>query len=453
MKRFGGLFPEVASFTSIVAAARRAARGKRDSAEVAGFMRNLEPEALRIEREILAKAYRPGPYDTFVISDPKRRQITVAPFRDRVIHHTICDTMEPYLERIFIPDSYACRRGKGTLRAVKRAQHFSRRVSRGISGCSGGRSGGRSGYFLKLDVRSFFHSIHHDVLLALLARRFKDRPLLALLEVVVRHPVPNCVPGRGMPIGNLTSQHLANFYLNALDHFVVGTLRPAGYVRYMDDLVLFGHEKAALWSCRGRVAEFLGDSLRLDLKEAATLLAPVTQGLPFLGRRIYPHLVRIRRENLRRSLQRWRRRRRRSGLALEFGRDGDWEGALPEDFEVLERSARAIFAHLAQADSLRLRQGIVAIHGDEDGQAPGPGGNRVKRGGNWNNNAHNCRSANRNNNNPNNSNNNIGFRPANSWHRREACVHGRRPGAQGHDQARCPAPAPAGRRGSGRDGW
>ncbi len=121
-----------------------------------------------------------------------------------------------------------------------------------------------------------------------------------------------------MPIGNLTSQHLANFYLNALDHFVVTTLRPAGYLRYMDDLVLFGHEKATLWSHKECVAGYLAGSLRLDLKEAATLLAPVTQGLPFLGRRIYPRLVRIRRENLRRSLQRWRRRQRRRGFELEL---------------------------------------------------------------------------------------------------------------------------------------
>ncbi len=127
-----GFLREV-SLTGITAAARRAARGKRRSAEVAAFIRNLESEALGLEREILSRAYCPGPYDTFIISDPRRRQITVAPFRDRVVHHAICDAMEPYLERLFIPDSYACRRGKGTLRAVQRAQHFCRRISRGIS--------------------------------------------------------------------------------------------------------------------------------------------------------------------------------------------------------------------------------------------------------------------------------------------------------------------------------
>lgn len=380
-------------------------------------MRDLEPEVLRLGREIMGGSYRPGAYRTFIISDPKVRQITVAPFRDRVLHHAVCGIMEPHYERLFIHDSYACRRGKGALRALSRAQLMSR----------------RHGYFLKLDVRSFFHSINHDILLALLARRFKDRRLLALLATIIRHPVPNCADGCGMPIGNLTSQHLANFYLNAVDQYVLNVLKPVGYIRYMDDMVLFADDKEQLWQWHGQVAGFLAEQLRLELKQSATLLAPVGQGLPFLGRRVYPGLVRIRRENLRRSLQRWRRRR----LACSRGR------LAPPD---LARSESALFAHLAQADSLRLRQHIVTDGGGEIGQTPGAGSNRVIRGGNWNNNAQNCRSANRNNNNPNNSNNNIGFRPVNSWQSREAGVQGRRPGAPGHDQAVCPVPARSGRR-------
>jgi RNA-directed DNA polymerase len=417
LRRFGGLFDEVVSFANLVAAARRAARGKSGSPEVALFLCDLEPAVLGLQREVASDGYCPGAYRTFIISDPKVRQITVAPFRDRVLHHAVCGVMEPYFERLFIHDSYACRRGKGTVRALARAQKMSR----------------RHGYFLKLDVRSFFHSISHDILLALLARRFKDQRLLALVETIIRHPVPNCAEGCGMPIGNLTSQHLANFYLNALDQYVVNELRPGGYVRYMDDMVLFAEDKAQLWEWRGRVDAFLGDQLRLELKESATLLAPVRQGLPFLGRRIYPGLVRVRRESLRRSLRLWRRRRR----AYSRGH------LTPEDFA---RSEGALFSHLAQADSLRLRQRIVTDGGGEIGQTPGAGNNRVIRGGNWNNNAQNCRSANRNNNNPNNANNNIGFRLVNSWQSQEVGVHGRRPRAPGHDQAVGPVPARAGRR-------
>ncbi len=402
MKRFGGLFDQVVAFENLIAAARRAGRAKARSVEVAGYLCDLEVEALTLQRELLAGAYRPGAYRAFTITDPKERQITVAPFRDRVLHHAVCGVMEPYLERLFIHDSYACRRGKGTLRAVARAQQFCR----------------RNEHFLKLDVRSFFHSVAHDVLLELLWRRFKDRPLLALLEVVIRHPVPNCLPGRGMPIGNLTSQHFANYYLNALDQYVVNTLHPDGYVRYMDDLVLFAGDKDLLWQQRGQIEAFMAERLQLQLKHEATRLAPVRQGLPFLGRRIYPRLVRIRRENLRRSLRRWRQRRRACA-----------RGALAPF--ALAQSEGAIFSHLAQADSLRLRQGIVAQLGGDCGQTPEPGANRVIRGGNWNNNAQNCRSANRNNNNPDNENNNNGFRPANSWRGVEVGAPRRCPAAGG----------------------
>lgn len=393
MRRFGGLFDRVVDFGNLIAAAGRAGRGKSGCAEIATFLRFVEWEALQLQRQLTAGTYQPAGYTTFFISDPKRRQITVAPFRDRVVHHALMGAMEPCLERMFIHDSYACRRGKGTLRAVERARRFSR----------------RGGYFLKLDVRSFFHSIAHDVLLDLLARRFKDRRLLALLETIVRHPVPGCSPGRGMPIGNLTSQHLANYYLNALDQFVLERLRPRGYLRYMDDMIIFGEDKKLLWSLAGEVGGFLRDRLRLELKPSATLLAPVTQGVPFLGRRVYPGLVRIRRENLRRSLRRWRRRNHQY----------QWRELSCEE---LAQSERATFAHLAQADSLRLRQRIVVSCGSNGGRTPDAGANRVIRGGNWNNNAQNCRSANRNNNNPDNSNNNIGFRPVNSWRSREAGV-------------------------------
>ncbi len=418
MKRFGGLFDRVVAFDNLVAATRRASRGKARSTDVCRFARDIECEVLAIQRELLEGTYRPSPYTTFTVHDPKQRQITVAPFRDRVVHHAVCGVMEPYFERVFVHDSYACRRGKGTHRAIARAQRFAR----------------RSEFFLKLDVRSFFHSVDHGVLLDRLAERFVDARLLELVERIVRHPVPNCPSGRGLPIGNLTSPHFANFYLDALDHFVVTDLRPVGYVRYMDDLLVFADDKPTLHALRTRVREFLGDRLALELKEEATRLAPIRQGVPFLGRRIHPGLVRIRRENLRRSLRRWRRRRRsfaRGGLGIDD----------------LARSEGAIFAHLGQADSGRLRQGIVAsTGGDQDGQWPGTGSNRVIRGGSWNNNAQNCRSANRNRNNPDNTNNNNGFRPVNSWQSQEVGVHGRRPGAPGHDQAHCPVPARAGRR-------
>ncbi|MBD3335742.1 MAG: RNA-dependent DNA polymerase [Candidatus Eisenbacteria bacterium] len=338
MRRVGDLFDRACSFENLLAAARRAARGTSKTAEVAGFLLDLEPEVLRLERELRNGSYAPGEYRTFVVRDPKTRQITVAPFRDRVVHHALCATIEPALERFYISHSYACRREKGTLRAVMQAQRLARRHA----------------YFLKLDVKSYFHSIDHDVLCGILARRFKDRRFLDTLERIIRHPVPGCPPRKGLPIGNLTSQHLANFYLNSFDHFVLQELRPGGFVRYMDDMILFGDEKQQLWSIHARCIDCLKGSLRLDLRHGATLLAPVAQGLPFLGRRVFRGLIRMRRENLRRSVRRLRRKARR----YRDGRidPGTWE-----------RSLNSVFAHLSQADShgdtLALRRRLVQALG------------------------------------------------------------------------------------------
>ncbi len=419
MRRFGNLFAGACEFRALTEAAGRAARGRCASQEVAAFLRDLEPEILGLQRELLAGTYRPGPYSAFVIHDPKTRQITKVPFRDRVVHHALCAQLEPVFERLYIAHSYACRRGKGTLRAIQRAQQLTRRRR----------------YFLKLDVRSYFHSIDHDVLIELLRAKIKDRAMLALLEIVVRHPVPGCAAGKGLPIGNLTSQHLANYYLNPLDLLIEQDLRPGGYLRYMDDMVLFADDKARLRACEVGCAEYLHARLRLNLKEEATLLAPVRQGLPFLGRRIFPNLIRLRRQNLRRSLDRLRRKQRRF-----------LSGRL--DAQGWERSLASTFAHLGMSDghgdTLALRRKLARSYGPE----PETGSNRVIRGGSWNNNAQNCRSANRNNNNPDNRNNNIGFRLANSRHCPTARVYGRGLSAPGHDQALGPVP---GRRRAARD--
>lgn len=148
MKRYGYLFDQVCSFTSLVKAAKEAARGKKTKHRVALFLRDLENEIISLENELRSKTYYPLPYRTFKIHDPKRRMICAADFRDRVVHHAICRVLEPVFEQSFIFDTYACRKGKGNHAAKQRAQAFSRRLK----------------YFLKLDVHKFFDSIDHGVL-------------------------------------------------------------------------------------------------------------------------------------------------------------------------------------------------------------------------------------------------------------------------------------------------
>ena len=330
MKRVDGLFSRIVAFDNLLAAERRAARGKRDRDSVARFEFHLERELIRLQEELIDGSYRPGAFCTFEVRDPKRRAICAAPFRDRVVHHAVCHVLEPVLERRSIHDSYACRVGKGTHAAISRARVLARRF----------------GFFLKCDVRRFFASVDHVVLEDLLARLLKDRRLLALLSRIIAHGPPGATPGVGLPIGNLTSQHFANLYLGELDHQVKERLRVAGYLRYMDDLLLFAQDKPTLHLHLAEIRRFLAERLRLGLKESATMIAPVTEGIPFLGFRVYPGTVRLN--------QRTRRRFRTQMRALERGAS---LGAL--DVDALGNRAASLFAHVAHGDSFRLRREVA----------------------------------------------------------------------------------------------
>jgi len=347
VRRAGRLFEDIASFPNLVLAARRAARGKRRRPEVAAFLFHLETEVLRLERELLGGAYRPGPYRTFWVRDPKQRLIAAAPFRDRVVHHAILRVVEPLFEARWDAHSHACRTGRGTRAALSDARR----------GCRRWR------YFLKLDIRQFFRSIEHERLQALLARIFKDRRLLDLLGRIVRNPVPGDTPGSGLAIGNLCSQHFANVYLDPLDRFVRHEVKPGAYLRYMDDFVLFGDEKAALRCARERVGWFLGQKLGLRLNDRSSLLAPTQQGLPFLGFRFHPGVVRLRPATLRRF-----RRAARAHLRALAAPGSD------AAFDAL-KSLESLVGHVAQANTRLLRRGFfgtfhpgVGRHGLQPGQ-------------------------------------------------------------------------------------
>ena len=264
MKRHGNLWDRMISFESLLHAAHAAARGKRFKPGVARFVFDLERQLLLLHEELASKTYRPGPYRTFTIYEGKTRQISAAPFRDRVVHHALTGVLEPIFERSFIFDSYACRKGKGTHAAVDRCQQFARRYR----------------YVLKADVRKFFPSIDHQILKTLITRKIKDPDVLWLVGLIIDHsnpqdPVLMWFPGddlftpterrRGLPLGNQTSQFFANVYLDPLDHFVCDRLG-SSYVRYVDDFLVFADDKRRLHevrveiehSCELSVSRFTG---------------------------------------------------------------------------------------------------------------------------------------------------------------------------------------------------
>ena len=300
------MYARICSWENLRLAHRKAARGKRGKQAAAAFEYNLADRLLELQYELTTKTYQPGPYHSFYIHDPKRRLISAAPFRDRVIHHALCNVTEPVFERSFVHDSYANRIGKGTHRALDRAQSFARRFR----------------YVLQCDVEQFFPAIDHQVLRAILARKIGDPDLLWLVDQVLASGVGllaeeyrlRYFPGdtlldalrpRGLPIGNLTSQFWANCYLNPLDHFVKRELRCQGYLRYVDDYLLFADDKQTLWVWRDAVVR-RSARLRLTIHPGAHP-RPTAEGFPFLGFVVYPTHRRLKR----RKVVAYRRRLRR----------------------------------------------------------------------------------------------------------------------------------------------
>lgn len=285
MRRINGFFEDFTSFRNLLSAYSKARRGTRSNQETAAFFFHQERELFQLQDDLRALRYEPQPYQYFKIYDPKERTISVAPFRDRVAHHALVNVLEPIYERCFIHDSYATRKGKGAHAAVAQAQRYLR----------------REGWFLKTDIDKYFDSIRHEKLLGLIEHKIKDARLLAITERIVRNGGIN---GVGLPIGNLTSQFFANVYLNGFDHFVKQELRVRRYVRYMDDFALFSAEKEPLKAYRKAIEAYLAEELGLRLKPKATFINSAANGLTFLGRRIFPRLVRIAPANLRRMARR-----------------------------------------------------------------------------------------------------------------------------------------------------
>ncbi|MEQ8385696.1 MAG: RNA-directed DNA polymerase [Coleofasciculus sp. A1-SPW-01] len=345
MKRHSNLWYQIIAFENLLNAARQAQRGKRFRHNVLTFNYNLEAELFQLKTELDQKTYQPGTYKTFEIVEPKRRLISAAPYRDRVVHHAMCNIIVPIFERTFIADSYANRVGFGTHRALRRFTQFARSQR----------------YVLQCDIRQYFPSIDHAILKTQLRRKLKCKDTLWLIDTIIdnsneQDPVVDHFPGdllltplqrrRGLPIGNLTSQFFANVYLNGLDHFIKEQLKIKNYVRYVDDFALFSDDHQKLTLVRSAIEDYLA-GIRLKIHPIKSQLFETKQGANFLGFRILPNQIRVRTENLRRA----RRRLRRLQTDYNQGRISAQE---------VYQSLQSWVAHLEQGDTWRLRQKIFA---------------------------------------------------------------------------------------------
>ncbi len=343
MKRYGNLYPQIVEFENILASAKKAQRGKRFRSNVLEFNYNLESELSKLQQELINKTYQPGEYRTFYIKEPKTRMISAAPYRDRVVHHALCNIIVPLIEPTFIGDSYANRVGFGTHRALGRFTKFAR----------------SNRYIFQCDIQKYFPSIDHEILKTLLHNKLKCPDTIWLIDSLIdnsneQFPVVEYFPGdelltplkrqRGLPIGNLTSQFFANVYLNCLDHFVKDKLKVRKYLRYVDDFALFSDDREFLADARYAIEEYLRE-LRLKIHPIKSQLFETKYGANFLGFRILPDCIRVRTENLRRA------RRRIKNMQSNY-----IQGKI--ELEKVSQSIQSWFAHLEHGDTWQLRQQI-----------------------------------------------------------------------------------------------
>ena len=344
MNRYGYLWDQVIAFENLLLAARQAQKGKRFRDNVLTFNYHLEQELAQLQAELQSKTYQPGTYRTFRVMEPKPRLISAAPYRDRVVHHALCNVIVPVFERSFISDSYANRVGYGTHRALKRFTQFARSHR----------------YVLQCDLKKYFPSIDHEILKSLVRCKLKCPDTLWLIDTIIDHsnaqePVCEYFPGddlmtpfdrrHGLPIGNLTSQFFANIYLNGFDHFVKEHLKANQYLRYVDDFAVFSNHYPFLAEARSAIETYLA-GLRLKIHPIKSQLFETHHGSTFLGFRILPDRIRVRTENLRRAKRR-----------LRYLQSSYAAGKVP--LSRLNQSLQSWFAHLDQGDTHQLKQNIL----------------------------------------------------------------------------------------------
>lgn len=343
MKTYTKLYAQIDAFENLWLAAKKARKGKRFQENVSRFDFQLERGILDLSEELRDKTYMPGAYKSFFINDPKRRMISAAPYRDRVVHHALMNVCAPIFERTFIFDTYANRKGKGTHAAIERFQQYAIKYP----------------YVLKCDIRKFFPSIDHELLKREIRWKIACKDTLWLSDLIIdnsnrqeAHDI--YFPGdniftpferrKGLPIGNLTSQWWGNLYLNRFDHYVKEELRVPGYIRYVDDFVLFGSSKRELGVWRKCIQQYLA-GIRLLLHPDKTQIYLTSKGVPFLGFQVFPYYRYVRKVRTRR----YRRFIKKQVIERIHLR------SLPEK---LEQSLNSWLGHIRFGQSIRLENQI-----------------------------------------------------------------------------------------------
>jgi retron-type reverse transcriptase len=305
MKTYKNLYPKIYSIENLVLALSKARKRKTNKQYVVQFESEKEKNLEQLQYELRSLTYSPRPLTNFIVRDPKTRRISASAFRDRVVHHALCNIIEPIFERNFIHDSFANQKGKGTHKAIKRLEKFTRKV------CFTDpryhlKEDNTAGYALKADIRRYFDTVDHEILLQIMKRKIKDKNTIWLIRTILQSP-KSPTASKGMPLGNLTSQFFANIYLNELDRFVKHELKTKYYIRYVYDFVILHRDKAVLERWKSEINEYLRRELRIDLHPEKSGVVQVKNGVTLLGFRLFYHYKLLKKSNAKRIWKRLER--------------------------------------------------------------------------------------------------------------------------------------------------
>ena len=349
MKRIKNIFPEIYDFENLLGAHKDGSMGKRYRPDVLEYTAHKEENLIELQNEFMWGTYKVGTYRMFYVYEPKKRLIMSLQFKDRIAQHAIYRKLNPILDKQLIYDTYACRKGKGTHKAVKQLQKWMRKAERK----------GKY-YYLKLDISKYFYRIDHEILLKILDRKIADKDLMKVFEEII-----NCEDTKfglpmgadisdvsfedmlldvGLPIGNLTSQMFANLYLNELDQFAKHKLHLKYYIRYMDDIIIIHEDKRYLKYIKDQIEEYLNTELHLQLNKK-TCIRPCSMGIEFVGFRVWTTHIKMRKKTVKKIKKR---------LKFLFGLYAVGE----IDRETLNRTLASYRGMMKHFNSYSLRQSL-----------------------------------------------------------------------------------------------
>ncbi|MBR9692738.1 hypothetical protein GOV07_02280 [Candidatus Woesearchaeota archaeon] len=343
MKTYRNLYKKLYSWNNLLLAHQKARRGKSRSQAVCKFEQNLTMNLAVLRHELKMKTYTPNPLKTFILRDPKTRKISKSTYRDRIAHHALVNILEPIFEPRFINDSYASRKNKGTSTALKRFDCFVRRASSNGHLVVNGKDRNHVGvYVLKADIKHYFDNVSHSILVKLISKHIKDEEIIHLIQLILQNHRTNNT-GKGMPLGNWTSQFFANIYLNELDQYIKHQLKAKHYLRYVDDFLIVHTSQTMLRWYLGVIKEYLKKYLLLELHPDKCAIKPLGQGVDLLGFKVFYLYRRVKRRNKRRVFTRLR-------VLLE-----DYEQGLIDEVSV-KRSLQGWCGYAVQGNSYKLRK-------------------------------------------------------------------------------------------------